>query len=157
MADIQKMFYSFTVREDHRNYLRFLWYRDNNFEKGLIEYHMRVHVFGNKPSPSIANYALHKTAGVASSSYGEDVRDFVQRNFYVDDGLTSLPTKEEAIDLLTRTMDALMTLGKIRLHKFVSNDGEVMKNLPSEDLAKDLKEINLNSESLPVQRSFGLY
>lgn len=43
-----------------------------------------------------------------------------------------------------------MTLGKIRLHKFVSNDGEVMKNLPSEDLAKDLKEINLNSESLPV-------
>lgn len=50
-----------------------------------------------------------------------------------------------------------MTLGKIRLHKFVSNDGEVMKNLPSEDLAKDLKEINLNSESLPVQRSLGLY
>lgn len=32
-----------------------------------------------------------------------------------------------------------------------------MKNLPSEDLAKDLKEINLNSESLPVQRSLGLY
>lgn len=50
-----------------------------------------------------------------------------------------------------------MTLGKIRLHKFVSNDGEVMKNLPSEDLAKDLKEINLNSESLPVQRTLGLY
>lgn len=118
---------------------------------------MRVHVFGNKPSPSIANYALHKTAEVASSSYGDDVRNFVQRNFYVDDALTFLPTKEEAIDLLTRTKDALMTLGKIRLHKFVSNDGEVMKNLPSEDLAKDLKEINLNSESLPVQRSLGLY
>lgn len=50
-----------------------------------------------------------------------------------------------------------MTLIKIRLHKFVSNDGEVMKNLPSEDLAKDLKEININSESLPVQRSLGLY
>lgn len=65
--------------------------------------------------------------------------------------------KEEAIDLLARTQDALMTLGKIRLHKFVSNDGEVMKNLPSEDLAKDLKEINLNSESLPVQRGLGLY
>lgn len=32
-----------------------------------------------------------------------------------------------------------------------------MKNLPSEDLAKDLKENNLNSESLPVQRSLGLY
>lgn len=81
----------------------------------------------------------------------------MHRNFYVDDVLTSLPSKEEAIDLLPRTKDALMTLGKIRLHKFVSNDVEVMKNLHSEDLAKDLKEINLYSESLPVQRSLGLY
>lgn len=40
-----------------------------------------------------------------------------------------------------------MTLGKIRLHKFVSNDGEVMKNIPSEDLAKGWKEISLNLES----------
>lgn len=103
---------------------------------------MRVHVFENKPSPAIANCALHKTAEVASSSYGEDVRNFVQRNFNVDDALTSLPTKEEAIDLLARTKAARMTLGKIRLHKFALNDGEVMKNLPSEDLANDLKEIN---------------
>lgn len=79
MEGIQKMFYSFTVREDHRNHLRFLWYRDNNFEEDLIEYRMRIHVFWNKTSPYIANYALHKTAEVASSSYGEDVRNFVHR------------------------------------------------------------------------------
>lgn len=72
---------------------------------------MRVHVFEHKPSPSIANCVLHKTAQVASSSYGEDVRNFVQRNFYVDDALTSLPTKEEAIDLLARTK-ARMTLAR---------------------------------------------
>lgn len=59
--------------------------------------------FGNKQSPSIVKYALHKTATVVSSSYGKDVRNFVQRNFYVDDALTPLPTKEEAIDLLTIT------------------------------------------------------
>lgn len=41
MADIQKMFYSFTVREDQRNYLGFLRYRDTNFEKDLIEYCMQ--------------------------------------------------------------------------------------------------------------------
>ena len=28
-ADIQQMCYCFTVREDHRNLLKFLWYRDN--------------------------------------------------------------------------------------------------------------------------------
>lgn len=44
-----------------------------------------------------------------------------------------------------------MILGKIRLYKFVLNDGEVMKNLFLEDLVKDLKEINFNLESLFVQ------
>ncbi len=34
-ADIQQMFYSFVVREDHRNYLRFLWYKDNDTSKTL--------------------------------------------------------------------------------------------------------------------------
>ena len=33
LADIQQMFHCFLVREDHRNYLRFLWYRDNDVTK----------------------------------------------------------------------------------------------------------------------------
>jgi hypothetical protein len=31
-ADVQHMFHCFIVREDHRNYLRFLWYKDNDLE-----------------------------------------------------------------------------------------------------------------------------
>ncbi|XP_061166266.1 uncharacterized protein LOC133175165 [Saccostrea echinata] len=156
MADIQKMFYSFTVRESHRNFLRFLWYEDNDFDKDIIEYRMRVHVFGNKPSPAIANYALQRTAEIASETYGEDVKKFVQRNFYVDDALTSVPSAEEAINLLTRTKKALMNIGKIRLHKFASNSGEVMANLPLQDLSKELKNVDLDSDDLPIQRSLGL-
>ena len=57
-ADVQHMFHCFIVREDHRNYLRFLWYKDNDFEKELIEYRMRVHVFGNSPSPAVATLGL---------------------------------------------------------------------------------------------------
>lgn len=29
-ADIEQMFYCFHVKEDHRNFLRFLWHRDND-------------------------------------------------------------------------------------------------------------------------------
>lgn len=43
-ADIEQMFYSFVVREDHRDFLRFLWYRDDNPTKDMVEYKMRVHV-----------------------------------------------------------------------------------------------------------------
>lgn len=52
VADIEQMFYSFLVREDHRDYLRFLWYKDNDPDAPLIEYRMTAHAFGNSPSPA---------------------------------------------------------------------------------------------------------
>lgn len=39
---------------------------------------MRVHAFGNSPSPAIATYALQKTAEIAQQTYGKDVQDFVE-------------------------------------------------------------------------------
>lgn len=43
-ADVQHMFHCFLVREDHRNFLQLLWHKDNDIEKEIIEYRMRVHV-----------------------------------------------------------------------------------------------------------------
>lgn len=53
-ADIRQMFYCFVVREDCRDYLRFLWYKENDLRKEVVDYRMRVHVFGNSPSPAVA-------------------------------------------------------------------------------------------------------
>lgn len=36
-ADVQHMFHCLLVRADHRNFLRFLWHKDNNIEKEIIE------------------------------------------------------------------------------------------------------------------------
>ncbi len=54
MADIQQMFFRFSVEEKHRNFLRFIWFKDNDPNSELTEYRMCSHVFGNSPSPSIA-------------------------------------------------------------------------------------------------------
>ncbi|XP_062599851.1 uncharacterized protein LOC134261424 [Saccostrea cucullata] len=97
-ADIQQMFHCFYVRPDHRNYLRFFWHHENDVNQELKEYRMRVHVFGNKPSPSVATYGLHRTALDARDSFGPDVTDFVLNHFYVDDGLISLPSVDQAVD-----------------------------------------------------------
>lgn len=35
-ADIQQMFYCFIVREDHHDFLRFLWFKDNDPTKQII-------------------------------------------------------------------------------------------------------------------------
>lgn len=152
-ADIQQMFYSFHVDEKHRDYLRFLWHRDNDFNKELICYRMTVHVFGNSPSPSVAIYGLKRCAQDADS----DVREFIERHFYVDDGLISVDTSDEMISLLKRTQTTLMDSGNIRLHKFACNNEEVMSALPQQDLAQDLKDLDLESDSFPLQRSLGLY
>ena len=76
-ADIEQMFYGFLVREDHRNFLRFLWYSDNNPDKDLVEYRMRAHVFGNSPSPAIVTYGLLKIATASEKQFGSDVKEFI--------------------------------------------------------------------------------
>lgn len=92
IAYIEQMFYSFYVKKEHRDFLRFLWYRNNNPEDELIECRMRVHVFGNTPSPAVDTYGLRE----AVKNGDKDVREFVERNFYVDNGLISVSTADEA-------------------------------------------------------------
>lgn len=156
MTDVQQMFYCFRVKDEHKDYLRFLWYRGNDPNAELIDYRMRVHVFGNSPSPAVASYGLKKIAWISGQTLGEDVANFLQRDFYVDDGLTSLPSEAQAIDLLTRTRSALHKEGRLHLHKIASNSRAVMKAFGAEDLAKELKEVDIGEGTLPVQRSLGI-
>eukprot|EP00079_Xenopus_tropicalis_P020479 XP_012811408.1 PREDICTED: uncharacterized protein LOC105946345 [Xenopus tropicalis] len=155
IADIQQMFHSFLVREDHRNFLRFFWFRDNDPAKDVLEYRMKVHVFGNSPSPAVAIYGLRRSAQEGEVDYGRDVTQFVERDFYVDDGLKSSPSEETAISLLKRTQD-MLACSNLRLHKIASNSIEVMKAFPSQDHANDLRDLDLGTDTLPVQRSLGL-
>lgn len=103
---------------EYRDYIRFLWHEDNDLSKPLIDYHMNIHVFGNSPSPAVATYGLRRAVENAES----DVKDFIYKNFFVDDGLVSRRTPEEAVDLHVRIQRVLHDTGKLRLHKFASNN-----------------------------------
>ncbi|XP_049617703.1 uncharacterized protein [Syngnathus scovelli] len=125
-ADIEQMFHCCLVKEEDRNFLRFLWFRDNNPYKNIIEYCMRVHVFRSSPSPAVAIYCFRQ-----SRENGDpDVKQFVKRDFYVDDGLKSFPTVEAAVDLLKRPQDTLSE-SNLRLHKIASNYREVVEAFPA--------------------------
>lgn len=84
-----------------------------------------------------------------------DVQRFVMRDFYVDDGLKSLPTVEAAVNLLKKTQD-ILSKSNLRLHKIAANNKEVMEAFPAEDRAKDLKDLDLSADALPMQRSLGI-
>ncbi|XP_073713971.1 uncharacterized protein [Misgurnus anguillicaudatus] len=154
-ADIQQMFYCFVVNEDHRDYLRFLWYEDNDLSKMVRDFRMKVHVFGNSPSPAVAIYCMRRAAADGEREYGADAKQFVIRHFYVDDGLASAPTPEEAIDILTRTKQMLAD-SNLKLHKITSNNHKVMEAFPADERVKDLKDLDLRLDDLPLQRSLGV-
>lgn len=63
-----------------------------------------------------------------------------------------MSTAAEAIDLLTRTKEMLAT-SNLRLHKFASNSKKVIDAFPNEDHAKGLKDLNLEVDPTPIQRS----
>ena len=156
MCDVEQMFHSFHVDPAHRDFLRFLWFEDNDPSKPVTEYRMNVHLFGNGPSPAVATYGLRRTAVDGEEKYGEEAKNFICRNFYVDDGLASLTTAQGAIDLVKGAQATLAT-AKLRLHKVVSNSVEVMEAFPAEDRAKDVRDLDLRSDSLPAQRSLGVF
>ena len=156
MADIEQMFYCFRVHEDHRRFLRFIWHQDNDVTKPLIDFQMKVHVFGNSPSPAVATYGLRRTAKDAEKGFGSDIKTFVERNFYVDDALSCHSSPEEAIDLLRRTQTALQVHGGLRLHKIISNSEVVLSAFNTDDLAKDVRNIAFGRDDLPTQRSLGM-
>lgn len=151
IADIEQMFYCFRVDEKHRNFLRFLWYKDNDPSLEIVEYRMTVHVFGNSSSPAVASYGLRRSVEHSDS----DIKDFVCRNFYVDDGLVSKSSPAEVIDLIQRTQTDLASSG-LHLHKIASSSVEVLRGFDVADLAKDMKSLEFESDTLPVQRSLGV-
>ncbi|XP_033099916.1 uncharacterized protein LOC117103471 [Anneissia japonica] len=151
-GDIESMFYCFGVAEEHKNFLRFFWHEENDISKPLVEYRMCKHLFGNKPSPAVANYGIRDIIKNADP----DVVEFVNNNFYVDDGLTSCEDHETAISLVKRTQAALMDGGKIRLHKIASNSQEVLNAFDREEIAKDIRDFKVEVGGAPLQRSLGL-
>lgn len=124
-------------------------------EKNVIDYRMKVHVFGNSPSPAVAIYCMRKAAQEGEREHGTDAKRLVDRQFYLDDCLASVANPEEAIDILTRTREMLAEYNLLLL-KVSSNNKQVIKAFPVEDRAKSIKDLDHSADSLPVQRSLGL-
>lgn len=76
------------------------------------------------------------------------------RHFYVDDGIASTAT-EEAVEILTNAQN-MLAQSNMRQHKIASNDHKVVEAFPAAERAKDLKDLNLELQDIPLQRSLGV-
>ena len=154
-CNIEGMFHQVKVNEEHRDYLRFLWWDQGDTTKEPTEYRMTVHLFGAASSPGCANLALKTTAEDNEKNLGSETADFLSKNFYVDDGLKYVKTVEEAIALIQKSKE-MCKQGGFCLHKFISNRKEVIESIPAEDRAKGIKDLDLEHEELPSEQVLGI-
>ena len=155
MCDIERMFHQFHVKAEDQDYLRFLWWDEGNLEAQPAVYRMRVHLFGAASSPGCANFGLKHIAAQGQDRFSEASMKFIERNFYVDDGLTSVSTVDEAIQLV-REARQLCCTGKLRLHKFISNSQQVMASIPKEECAVGANNLDMDLGETHIERALGV-
>lgn len=116
---------------------------------------MTVHLFGATSSPGCANFALKSTANDHEEEFGSVAADFLRNNFYVDDGLKSVETAVEAVQLITNARE-MCRKGGFNLHKFIANDKTVIQQIPECSRAEDIKSLDLNEDALSIERALGV-
>ncbi|XP_077870180.1 uncharacterized protein LOC144363126, partial [Saccoglossus kowalevskii] len=85
-CNVEKMFHQFRVKPEHQDFLRFLWWEDEDFRQPPVDFRMKVHLFGAVSSPACENFGLKQLAK-DYKHLGENASEFLKNNFYVDDGL----------------------------------------------------------------------
>ena len=154
-CDIKAMFNQVAVSKEHRNLLRFLWWDQGDMSHEPAEYRVTTHLFGAVSSPACAMYALNMIADKYEQKHGRGAADFVKRNFYVDDGVTSVEDAETATQLAQDTIK-LCAEGGFKLHKFVSNEPSVIEALPPDASRHDPSVEVARQHSSQFEQALGI-
>ena len=146
-GDIESMFNAFKVPSGQCDYLRFFWPHQNDFENDLAEYRALSHVFGCTSSPAVASFGLKYSVHDITFSELKSIRHYIMKAFYVDDGLYCTDTVDEAVQVLKGAVNRLKR-HNIRLHKFISNEPEVLKAFPEADCSVSVASFKLQPSEL---------
>lgn len=154
MSDIEAMFHQVRVPEEDVDLLRFLWWLNGDLSQRVVEYRMVVHLFGTTSSPSCANFAHRRCAEDNKELFSQRFFE-TMHSFYVDDLLASLASEQEAICLYGDLRRICAKRG-FRLNKWMSNSRSVLAAIPEEERSKEVKDLDLEQDILPVERALGV-
>lgn len=88
-ADIKRMFHQVYVAPEDCGALCYLWWPGGDLKEEPETHQMLVHIFGATSLPSVAGYALRKTARDNERDFSSETVEAAFEDFYVDDQLKS--------------------------------------------------------------------
>ena len=149
VCDIAEMHLRIGVHPQDRPYQRVLWRSLNQSEKPKILQFTCV-VFGISSSPFHAQYVSQRHSKKNKNKYPL-AAETVLSSTYMDDSMDSVKTCDEAIKLYKELSELW---GKAGMHarKWVSNESEVLKEIPEEDRAM---EVSLKCGEFPSIKTLG--
>ena len=98
---------------------------------------------------------LRRAADHGEEEFGSDAAAFIRKDFYVDDGLKSVSTVPEAIQLV-KANQPICSRACLRLHKIVLNKKDLLEVFPVDDHSKEIKELNSAVDPSPIERALGV-
>lgn len=98
---------------------------------------------------------MRKAALQGQEQHGTEAKQCFLWNFYDDDGLTSLSTDDNAMQILKNAKEILVD-SNIRLHKIASNHNAVTQAFLPEERAKELKDLEQGVDPKPQQRGLSV-
>ncbi|XP_071862271.1 uncharacterized protein [Bombus fervidus] len=128
-GDVEKKYRQFLVRPEDRKFQQILW---RNTKGEVDTYQLNTVTFGLSAAPYLAIRCLKQLADDEGHRYPRAAA-ILQRDFYVDDVLTGVDTKDEARSLRIELTE-LLKLAGLNIRKWASNSRELLNGLPEQDI-----------------------
>ncbi|XP_044741831.1 uncharacterized protein LOC123302806 [Chrysoperla carnea] len=143
-ADIRQMYLRIGMHSDHRKFQLKLWRFSKTDE--ILVYSLDTVSFGVKSSPFLVLRTLKQLALDEADKY-PFASSIVQRDFFMDDLVTSVNTVKEATELYSQLIE-LSGSAQFELTKWATNSQELFSFVPEKD--RSPKIVSFDSDSLKI-------
>ena len=150
MCDIKEMYLQIKLKPEDQPYHRFLW-RNLETDRGPDVFEFDRVVFGVNSSPFQAQFVAQEHTRKHQSEFPL-AAETVLKSTYMDDSMDSSPDVKTAVELY-RQLSQLWGSAGMYARKWLSNEPEVLRNVPSSDCAT---EVDLDRGELPPVKTLGV-
>ena len=137
-ADIAKAFLNILIASADRDFLRFLWFEDNDPNGRVVHFRYRCLNFGPTCAPYILNTTIRKHLECNPSRVTDDMCD----KLYVDNLVTGTHSEDDAVQYYSEAT-GVCTKATMPLRQWLSNSPKLMKEAYRDEVAVQSNSVSV--------------